>query len=538
VRTRIGGTALALALLVPTTAMAVSYPAPSDPGGTTKRPKNTRTLHVCKHGKGCIKTIQKAVKQAKAGDTIRIAHGTYREAVTISGRKKAFLRLIGDAKNPGSVVIDGSRKKQNTVFVNGANNVTVSGITARNYAGNGFFVLNVDGYDLNHLVAHDGGVYGLYAFNSKGGRMTDSVAYYNNDGGFYIGQTPVQTKPKRSIAKNDVSWGNVIGWSGTNMRYVTITKSKFFNNGTGVVPNALDSEKYAPAEDNVIADNDVFWNNFNYHAGAPFKLRASATSFPYPTGVGILLFGGHRNLVQNNRVYGNYLAGIGAIDQFLLKQQDAAHLENNKVTGNQLGLGGADLNGRDLFYDGSGTGNCFQDNATTTINEPQDNSVFAPCPGPSPNAFRQDMRDLTIKWATDPPEQNWIRHPHAAKPGYNALEEWTKAFKPGSSASKARAAAAPVASAAGKRTVKVGDYFLSPGKLTIAHGTKVTWRWLPTNGDTHDVKLRKAPRGVKSFHSGYASTDYSFTKKLTRTGTYKVVCTLHPTEMHETIVVK
>jgi hypothetical protein len=432
-RSRIGGFAvLATALLVPATAMAASYPPPSNPGSPAKRPQHTHTLKVCKHGKGCIKTIQKAVNKAKAGDTIRIAPGTYREGVKITGAKKAWLQLIGNPANPGKVVIDAGRKHQNGVFVLNADNVTLSGLTTLNYNANGFFALNVTGYDFNHLVAHNGGAYGLYAFNSKGGRMTSSVAYYNNDGGFYIGQTPVQTKPKRSIITNVTSWGNVIGWSGTNMRYVTITKSRFFNNGTGVVPNALDSEKYPPAEDNVISDNDVFWNNFDYHAGAPFTLRASATSFPYPTGVGILLFGGRRNTVSNNRVYGNYLVGIGAIEQFVLQQKDAAALMDNVVRGNQMGLGGADKNGRDLFYDGSGSGNCFEANATTTINEPQDNSVFAPCPGPKPNTFRQDMRDLTLKWATDPPEANWIRNPHAAKPGYSPLEQWTSAFQPGS----------------------------------------------------------------------------------------------------------
>src|SRR3954470_21643000 len=99
--------------------------------------------------------------------------------------------------------------------------------------------------------------------------------------------TPVQAKPKRSLVTGIKSYGNVLGFSGTNMRYVTITKSQWFNNGTGIVPNALDTEKFAPPEENVITDNDVFWNNFNYYKGAPFKLRESATSVPYPVGVGI-----------------------------------------------------------------------------------------------------------------------------------------------------------------------------------------------------------------------------------------------------------
>ena len=54
--------------------------------------------------------------------------------------------------------------------------------------------------------------------------MANSEAYYDNDAGFYIGQTPQQAKPIRSIVRNVDGWGNPIGFSGTNMRYVTITK--------------------------------------------------------------------------------------------------------------------------------------------------------------------------------------------------------------------------------------------------------------------------------------------------------------------------
>jgi hypothetical protein len=431
-RTRTIGTSLAAAmLLVPASAMAVNYPPPGNPGSTPKPPKHTHTLKVCKSGKGCFKTIQKAVNAAKPGDKIKIAAGTYREGVTVIGAKKAYLRLIGNPAKPRSVVIDAT-KKQNGVLINGADNVTVTGIYARNYLGNGFFAVNVNGYDFNHLVAGHGGTYGIYAFNSKGGKMTDSEAFYNNDGGFYVGQTPKQTKPKRTIAKNNVSWGNVIGWSGTNMRYVTITKSQFFDNAVGVVPNALDSEKFAPAEDNVITDNDVFWNNFNYAKGAPFTIRQSATSFPYPPGTGIVLFGGRRNLVQNNRVWGNWLVGISTIKQFVLKQADAADTIDNQVKDNQLGLNGTDLNGYDMFYDGSGSGNCFSGNVQHSPNIPADNSTYAACPFTGANAFSQDLDNQTIAWVGDPAGAHWVRHDHAAKPGYNPLELWTSSFNPGS----------------------------------------------------------------------------------------------------------
>ena len=227
-------------------------------------------------------------------------------------------------------MLDGSRGKfvprQNGVWVNGANEVTIDGFTAKHYNGNGIYVVNATGYTLNHLNATLCGVYGVYAFNSLGGVMKNSEASYNSDSGFYIGQTPPQTKPKRSLVTNVKAFGNVLGFSGTNMRYVTITKSQWFNNGTGIVPNALDSERFAPPEENVITDNDIFWNNFNYYRGAPFKLRKQATATPYPIGVGVLLFGGRHNTVTNNRVYGNYLVGVGALKQVLLKQKSAADL--------------------------------------------------------------------------------------------------------------------------------------------------------------------------------------------------------------------
>jgi plastocyanin len=101
-------------------------------------------------------------------------------------------------------------------------------------------------------------------------------------------------------------------------------------------------------------------------------------------------------------------------------------------------------------------------------------------------------------------------------------------------------AVAPVATArkVPRKTVKVGDYFLSPGKITVKRGTRITWKWLNTNGDTHDVKLKKGPKHVKKFHSEYASTDYKFSKTLTKKGKYTVICTLHPTQMHQVITVK
>jgi len=97
----------------------------------------------------------------------------------------------------------------------------------------------------------------------------------------------------------------------------------------------------------------------------------------------------------------------------------------------------------------------------------------------------------------------------------------------------------PAAAASGSsvKRVKVGDDYYGPTHLTVKRGTKVKWVWLADNGDSHDVKLKRAPRGVKKFHSASAATDYSFTRKLTKKGTYRIVCTLHQ-DMTMTIKVR
>ena len=98
--------------------------------------------------------------------------------------------------------------------------------------------------------------------------------------------------------------------------------------------------------------------------------------------------------------------------------------------------------------------------------------------------------------------------------------------------------AAP-ASAGPKKTVKVLDNYFSPKKVTVAKDTTVQWNWPEDGGDVHDVKLTSAPKGVRKFHSEAASGGYSFRRKLSRPGTYKLLCTFHEDDdMRMTIVVR
>jgi plastocyanin len=511
--------ALLIVLAFPAVAGAQSYPEPKDPGPVEAPPKGPhKTYTVCKSG-CAFKSIQKAVNKARAGDTVRVKNGTYREAVKVNGQRKRYLKLVGNRKDPSKVLLKARGSMQNGIFVNDADEVTVDGFKAVGYKSNGFFFTNLNGYTMNHLIAERTGVYGLYAFNTIGGTMMNSEAYYVNDGAFYIGQTPPQSKPIRSVVKNVSGWGSPIGFSATNMRYVTITKSRFYNNALGIVPNALDSEKYPPAEDNVIIDNDIFWNNFNFHKGKPpFPVRTTGTAALAPVGTGVLLLGGKGNRVENNRIFGNYLLGVGMIESILVtKTPEARTLANNVIRGNAFGLNGTDINGVDVAYDGNGSGNVI-DMGGVTSTFPADQSTFA-------NAFSKDVQNAMVGWTGEGALNAWKKHDHPPRAGVEPLEIF--------------GATASAAAAASKKTISVGDNFYAPKTVSVRKGTTVTWKWpgFDQAGDVHDVKLKSGPKGVKKFQSESASTDYSFKRKLTVPGTYKLICTLHE-EMKQTIKVR
>jgi plastocyanin len=77
------------------------------------------------------------------------------------------------------------------------------------------------------------------------------------------------------------------------------------------------------------------------------------------------------------------------------------------------------------------------------------------------------------------------------------------------------------------KTVELHDNYYDPAKLTVREGTTIKWKWPTTTGDTHDVTLDKAPKGVKKFQSEIAASEYTYSKKLTVPGKYHIICSLH-----------
>jgi plastocyanin len=89
-----------------------------------------------------------------------------------------------------------------------------------------------------------------------------------------------------------------------------------------------------------------------------------------------------------------------------------------------------------------------------------------------------------------------------------------------------------------KKSIEVADNYYLPAKLTVNKGSKVTWTWPDDIAiDVHDVKLKRAPKGVRKWQSEPASSGYRYKRTFKKPGRYLIVCTLHE-EMTMTVKVR
>jgi len=72
------------------------------------------------------------------------------------------------------------------------------------------------------------------------------------------------------------------------------------------------------------------------------------------------------------------------------------------------------------------------------------------------------------------------------------------------------------------KKVAVNDNYFKAKKVTVAIGTKVTWKW--KGFAVHDVTVVKGPQ---KFESKQQSSG-TFSRVIKKPGAYKIVCTLHP----------
>ena len=257
----------------------------------------------------------------------------------------------------------------------------------------------------------------------------------------------------------------------------------------------------------MIIDNDIFWNNFNFHDGRRRSRSASdGTAALVPVGTGILLLGGRGNRVENNRIFGNYLAGVARDRGHPAREEPAARGRSSatSVTGNAFGLNGTDTNGRDIVYDGNGSDNCFSATPASTSMFPADGSTFATARAAAPTRSASDVQNqmLALHRRGRAERLGQAPAPGASK-GYQAaggLQAVRRASSITLIAGVALLGAAPAHGRLGKpqkKKVELGDNFYAPTKLTVKRGTRRSpgVAWLRRGGRRPRRQALQGPQG-------------------------------------------
>jgi parallel beta-helix repeat protein len=310
-------------------------------------------------------SIQAAVDAAAPGDVIGIEAGLYKEAIVVN---KPKITLIGSGKviiaNPGDAE-DGIR-----VTADG-DGFRLYHVTLQDFKENGVFMIRADDYVLSHVTTINCGEYGLFPLASNRGLIEFCVASGHTDTGIYIGQCE-DTKMRFNKA-----FENVIGLEIENCTRAVISNNLSYNNAAGVLVILLPGLQVATSSDILLRDNIVVNNNHVNFAepGGGFE------SF-VPSGSGILVVGTDNTRLVRNYVLKNNFLGIAVVSTRLLgglagiPPEAFSLIEPNpdgtQVVKNVVKYNGAappalpiPLPGVDLFWDGTGTGNCWRGNIFT-----------------------------------------------------------------------------------------------------------------------------------------------------------------------------
>lgn len=81
------------------------------------------------------------------------------------------------------------------------------------------------------------------------------------------------------------------------------------------------------------------------------------------------------------------------------------------------------------------------------------------------------------------------------------------------------------AHASATKGVSVRDDLFVAKSVTIKSGDRVKWTWRDSND--HNVTFRKVPKGASKKPRAKTRSSGTFTRKFTRRGTYRYVCTIH-----------
>jgi hypothetical protein len=334
-------------------------------------------------------------------------------------------QLVGTGASQSAVVIDNRFTKLNGIRADRAGGVYFRNFTIQQAEFNALYVLETDGFVVDHVTARGNDEYGILAFASDHGLIQHTNAYYNGDSGIYPGSGSdlnadnPNFKPTRYAIeiRYNRSHHNTLGYSGTAGNSIHAHHNKFFDNATGIATDSLFPGHPGLPQDHARWDhNEIFRNNENWYTkyvdtgvcAKPMKERGYMQGtvcpvVPTPVGTGLLIAGGNFDSTDHNWIYDNWRYGTMQfwVPSPLRDEYDPSKLydtsNHNHAFANRMGFtkSGQKLhNGMDFWWDDQGVGNCWENN-TSSRGEPTDN--FSVDPGPCADGGSRLTPGLAVK---------------------------------------------------------------------------------------------------------------------------------------------
>ncbi|MEV0615851.1 right-handed parallel beta-helix repeat-containing protein [Nonomuraea sp. NPDC050404] len=304
---------------------------------------------------------------------------------------KQDLQIEGTGTGPLDVVIDAEYRKLNAIRADRTDGIYFRNLTAQRTTFNSLYVLETDGFVIDRVLTRWNDEYGFLTFASDHGLYTDCEAYGNGDGGLYPGSASNindgrgHDVPRYAIEiRRCKSHDNALGYSGTAGDSLWVHDNEFYDNMVGATMDSLyPSHPGLPQNHAKFENNKIFNNNRDYYrhtrdgtcarppAERGYERGVVCSQVGVPPGTGVIVAGGNYNVFKNNQVWGHrraafHLFGVPAFirgEEDLAKQADTS--DYNRFEGNVFGVaqsGEPRPNGLDVWWDGQGTGNCWQGN--------------------------------------------------------------------------------------------------------------------------------------------------------------------------------
>jgi hypothetical protein len=240
-------------------------------------------------------SIQRAVKKADPGDTIKVHKGVFRQAVEIN-KDGLTLKGAGPVKKEGTVIQAPKHTKRceggaGICLFDHINGTRIKGFLIRGFRDFGAVALldHHTSFVRNRFV--NNGEYGVAAFASRNTKFRHNVAKSSGEAGFYVGDS----KRARALLDDNVARDNgVFGYFLRDSSHGRVTDSEAKGNCLGI--GLINTGQSGGVRGWRVRGNDVRRND---------KFCPPEEGAPPISGTGIALLGAKKNFIRANAVLRN-----------------------------------------------------------------------------------------------------------------------------------------------------------------------------------------------------------------------------------------